>query len=973
MILSFLILHSAGKFVNDKDMRIWFDKPSSKLPLRSEGILKGSTNAHNVWEQNTLPIGNGDIGANIYGEIAEEHITFNEKTLWTGGPSKKRPNYMGGNVEENGRNGSLAKEIQDLFEAGKDDEAWKKCDKMTGTRDGIGYYQFFSDIFLTLHSDEKEATDFVRYLDLDTGIAAVNYQIGDTKYFREFFVSHPHNVLVLHLYKEGPANINVEIKPVPAHKSNLTITIDGYDISGELDDNQELYNGYMRVVKDGGTATTTSNSIKIENTNEVFMYMSAATDYKQEYPKYRTGENIGDIQKRVKQIVDKAVESGFDAVKKEHLADFTSMFSRTKLDIGQKPSDVPFNQLLDLYKNGKMSEEQGRVMEAVMFQYGRYLLMGSSRADSQLPANLQGVWNDQNDPAWQSDYHMNINLQMNYWLAPITDLAECQLPLFEYIEGLRKPGRLTTTIYTGINETEDIKEYGFMIHIANTPFGFTAPGTLFKWAWEPGTAPWILTNLYDYYEFTKDETILRNKLYPLLKEETIFYQRFAKPENQTARKLIISPASSPEQEPRTNGCAFENHMMWKLFNITILTAEKFGLDKDKIEGWKSTMSQIRGPIEIGESGQIKEWHNEGKLGSMGEKNHRHMSHLLSFYPLDMITIDTPDYLAATVVSLIDRGDLATGWATTQRVCSWARVGDGEKSFTILQKFIKNRIYSNLFDFCPPFQIDGNFGVTAGIAEMLLQSHLGSILLLPALPKAWSTGSFNGLIGRGNFQFNVTWANMKLKSVSVKSRSGNKLRLRYPGISRATPSSNANIKKINEDEIEFDTEINGVYTFTNFIEPERSNGPQSISTKRISNNQVFISWNQIEKAESYKVYRQIGEIKPLLIAKDVKSNSFIDNNNFLDTDVPSSQYYVSAVISGIETHKSIMLGSKEPYQVMKHKNHSTPQKMDRTTQKLYVILIYMIAGVVVCVLAIALATFRKLSNDENGYEPIDTKI
>lgn len=735
-------------------------------------------------------------------------------------------------------------------------------------------------------------------------------------------------------------------------------------MSGELEDNQLLFNGRMNIIHKGGTETVSDKSLKIADSDDILIYMSAATNYKQDYPKYRTGETMNDIQQKVKQTVDKAEDLGYEKVKDEHVKDHKSLFDRTRLDIGQKPSDVPFNELLDLYKNGKATKEQSRIIEAILFQYGRYLLIGSSRANSALPANLQGVWNDQNVPMWRSDYHLNVNLQMNYWLAPITDLAECEMPLFDYVEGLRKPGRLTTTIYTGINETEEIKEFGFMAHVANTPYGLTGPGIVFEWGWSPGTAPWILTNLYDYYEFTKDENILKNKLYPMLREETIMYQRLAKPENKTARKLVVSPAISPEQTPRTNGCAFESHMMWKLFNMTIETAEKFGFDQDKVAKWRETMSQIRGPIEIGESGQIKEWHNEGKLGTMGEKNHRHMSHLLAFYPMNMMSIDTPDYLAATIVSLIDRGDIATGWAMTQRVCTWARVGDGEKSFSVLQKFIKNRVYSNMFEFCPPFQIDGNFGVTAAIAEMLLQSHLDSILLLPALPSAWDTGSFDGLIGRGNFQFNISWVNMKLKKVSVKSRSGNKLRLRYPGISKATTNSNIDIRKINEDEIEFDTKINEVYIFENFVNINRFKGLKKATSKRISNNQVLITWNNDENAESYNIFRQIGDIKPIMIAKNILECHYIDNNNYIAECIPDSKYYYEPCSLEIRSNeKSHALKSFERVKKI-------PANSSKTTHTLTISIIIIFAILLSAIAAIIIMKAKKIK--ENSYEQIEVE-
>lgn len=757
------------------DLRLWYTKPSS------QGGVSGEDN---VWQQYTLPIGNGDMGANVYGEISNERLTFNEKTLWTGGPSESRPDYNGGNLEAQGKNGETMKQIQQLFAEGKDSEASSMCNQLVGTSEGYGAYQSWGNIYLTYNGiDDAAAENYVRDLDIKTAVSSVNYDVNGTHYSREYFVSNPDNVLVARLTAEGGDKLNLDIT-FPSNQGGATVAEgDTLLLAGEVSDNQMKYDSVLKAVPEGGEVTADGDTLTVSDADAVTVYVSADTDYKNEYPAYRTGQTAEELHAKVAGTVEAAAEKGFDAVKADHIADYSSLFSRVELDLGQTVSDKPTDELLAAYNAGTATAAEQRQLEVILFQYGRYLTLGSSRENSELPSNLQGVWNNKNNPSWSSDYHMNVNLQMNYWPTYSTNLAECAEPLIDYVDSLREPGRITAAIYAGI-VSEDGEENGFMAHTQNTPFGWTCPGWDFSWGWSPAAVPWILQNCWEYYEFTGDYEYMETYIYPMLKEEAKMYSAMLVKDEDG--KYVSSPTFSPETGPRTNGNTYEQSLIWQLFTDAITAGKLVGEDEALLADWQEKLDNLKGPIEIGDDEQVKEWYvetsyNKDENGNtLGEGfGHRHLSHMLGLFPGDLITADTPEWYEAARVSMNLRTDSSTGWGMGQRINTWARLGDGNRAHKLITDLFANGIYANMWDTHPPYQIDGNFGMTSGVAEMLLQSNAGYINLLPALPDVWENGSVDGLVARGNFAISMAWDFGRITTTEITANNGGEYKVLNP--------------------------------------------------------------------------------------------------------------------------------------------------------------------------------------------------
>ena len=602
-LLPVSVIPTRASAAEGNPLRLWYDEPASQgINILSAGSGYSDADGSNTWQQQTLPIGSGDMGANVYGEIVNEHLTFNEKTLWTGGPSDSRPNYMGGNVQNNGQNGAIMERVQQLFLEGRTSEAVSLCNQLVGTDQGYGSYQPWGDIYFDYSGISTSVTNYQRDLDLNTAIASVSFTHNGTDYTREFFISHDDNVLVGRLEANGSAKLNLDVR-FPS-KQGGTTTVQGNDtlvLCGQVSDNQLKYASYLTVVPEGGSVTGSGNKLTVTNADAIMVYVSAATDYKNTFWNedgtddyyYRTGETDAELAARVLADVNAAVEKGYEAVKATHLADYTELFDRVELDLGQTVSERTTDQLLAAYKNGEATEAEKRQLEVILFQYGRYLTISSSREDSQLPSNLQGVWNTLNNPPWASDYHMNVNLQMNYWPTYSTNLAECALPLIDYIDSLREPGRITAQVYNGA-------EVGFSAHTQNTPFGWTCPGWYFSWGWSPAAVPWILQNCWEYYEYTGDVEFMEEYLYPMMKEEAQFYDEILIEDNDG--KLVSAPAYSPEHGPYTLGNTYEQSLVWQLYEDTITAAETLGVDEDLVANWASNQANLKGPIEIGESG-----------------------------------------------------------------------------------------------------------------------------------------------------------------------------------------------------------------------------------------------------------------------------------------------------------------------------------------------------------------------------------
>ena len=893
------------------ELRLWYDEPTSQ-GTNILGAGSGyDTDEKNRWQQHTLPIGNGDMGANVYGEIASEHLTFNEKTLWTGGPSESRKDYMGGNSTEKGQDGASLKNIQKLFAEGKTSEATAACNNLlVGISNGYGAYQPWGDIYFDYKDiTEKNATEYQRDLDLKTAISTVSFKEDGTQYTREFFMSHDDDVLVARLEAKGSEKLNLDVR-FPSKQGGKTVA-EGNDtlkLCGALTDNQMKYASYLTVKADNGSVTGSGDKLTVKDASAVTVYLSAATDYKNAFYNedktedyyYRTGETDEALAKRVKETVDKAVEKGYKEVKATHLEDYQELFNRVSLNIGQTVSEKTTDDLLKTYKDGSASEPEKRQLENMLFQYGRYLTIASSREDSQLPSNLQGVWNSLTNPPWSSDYHMNVNLQMNYWPTYSTNLSECALPLIDYVDSLREPGRVTAKVYAGV-ESKDGEANGFMAHTQNTPFGWTCPGWAFSWGWSPAAVPWILQNCWEYYEFTGDTEFMEENIYPMLKEEATFYNQILTEDKDG--KLVSSPSYSPEHGPYTAGNTYEHTLIWQLYEDAAKAAEVLGQDTELAAKWKENQSKLKGPIEIGDDGQIKEWYEETTLDSMKPQGadpagHRHLSHMLGLFPGDLIA-QKEEWLQAAKVSMDYRTDNSTGWGMGQRINTWARLGEGNKAHELIQNLFKGGIYPNLWDTHAPFQIDGNFGYTSGVSEMLMQSNMGYLNLLPAIPDVWADGSVDGLIARGNFEVDMDWAKTSLTKAEILSKNGGECEIGYPGIAKAkivdSKGAEVTVEKVSEDRIKFNTTKGETYTMTEI--PERPVKAPANASAIYKDNTAIVTFDAVANAEKYVVYastdgttyNKVGEVE----GTEYKAEDFAEGTT----------YKVAAVVEGKEGEKT----------------------------------------------------------------------
>lgn len=756
------------------EMTLWYTKPAAHT---DEG-----------WEAQALPIGNGKIGAKIFGGVSKEYIQLNEKTLWSGGPTIE--GYNGGNNKSD--YGKTIAEIQQLLEQGKEAKATKAMQKLQGNETGLGAYQNFGEIQLSFPESEAPCDGYIRDLNLQNGAASVAFTRDGVPYQRSYFVSYPDNVLASHLSAGEGGALSFDITLNSAQGGSVSADGNRITLSGTVNDltkegekgpnaNDLRYAAVLELVLTGGESRANENgSITVTNAEAVEFFFSAATDYANDYPTYRSGNDPAPI---AEQAVKAAVKKGYESVYQSHLEDYQALFQNVTLDVGQEASCLPTDKLLESYEQGTTA---GKALETLYFQYGRYLLIASSR-DGSLPANLQGIWNNSNSPAWQSDYHMNVNLQMNYWPAYVTGLAQTALPLLDYVESLREPGRVTAKLYTGIGELlpdgkpDTSKATGWMVHTQNSPMGNTGPGSNWKWGWAPTAGAWITQNTYDYYAFTKDINMLAEKIYPAMEECALMWSQMLIYDSATDR-MISSPSFSPEHGPVSAGNTFDQSILWQLYTNVIegadaLEAAGMGerVNKALLVKLKEQLPKLN-PVSVGDWGQVKEWPQETdwtsqkKMKSMGiEFQHRHMSHLLGLYPFNYITKDTPEFFNAAKVSITQRGDGGTGWSKAQKICTWARLLDGNHSYKMLGELLKESTLSNLWDTHPPFQIDGNFGATAGIAEMLLQSQNGYISFLPALPDAWKEeGSFAGLMARGNFEVSLQWSEGRVRKATIKA-------------------------------------------------------------------------------------------------------------------------------------------------------------------------------------------------------------
>lgn len=758
------------------------------------------------WEEEALPIGNGSLGAKVFGFIGAERIQFNEKSLWSGGPLPDSSDYQGGNLQD--QHVFLA-EIRQALEKRDYNTAKELAEQhLVGPKTSqYGTYLSFGDIFIEFSQQGttlSQVTDYQRQLNVSKALATTSYVHKGTMFKREAFASFPDDLLIQRFTKEGAETLDFTIElsltrdlasdgKYEQEKSDykecqLDISTSHILMKGRVKDNDLKFASYLAWETDGDIRVW-SDKVQISGASYTNLFLAAKTDFAQNSASnYRKKL---DLEQQVKDLVEIAKEKGYTQLKSRHIEDYQALFQRVQLDL---EADVDVSTTDDLLKNYKPQE--GQALEELFFQYGRYLLISSSRdCPDALPANLQGVWNGVDNPPWNSDYHLNINLQMNYWPVYVTNLLETAFPVINYVDDLRVYGRLAAARYAGIVSQEG-EENGWLVHTQATPFGWTAPGWDYYWGWSPAANAWMMQTVYEAYTFYRDQDYLREKIYPMLRETVRFWNDFLH-EDRQAQRWVSSPSYSPEHGPISIGNTYDQSLIWQLFHDFIQAAQELGLDGDLLTEVKEKFDLLN-PLQITQSGRIREWYEEEEQYFQNEKveaQHRHASHLVGLYPGNLFSYKGQEYLEAARASLNDRGDGGTGWSKANKINLWARLGDGNRAYKLLAEQLKTSTLPNLWCSHPPFQIDGNFGASSGMAEMLLQSHTAYLVPLAALPDAWSRGSVSGLMARGHFEVSMRWADKKLLQLTILSRSGGDLQVSYPDIEKSVIEMNQEKAKV----------------------------------------------------------------------------------------------------------------------------------------------------------------------------------
>lgn len=809
----------------EKTLKLWYDQPA---PDNDKG-----------WVNRSIPMGNGYMGVNLFGGTSKERIQITENSLYDWGNDR--------GLRRRGLNN-------------------------------------FAEVYIDFDHDKVQ--NYKQELNIDKAVATINYEQDGVKYSREYFTSYPDKVMVIRLNASKKGALSFTLRPtIPfigeGKSGSVTAKDDLITLSGMMNYYKIKFEGQFKVIPDGGTMNATNDGrITVSNANSAVILIAVGTNYEIDSQVFLTEEatqkldGFPDPHEKVSNYLANAAVKTYEELLANHLADYTELYNRVNFDLGGIEPTVPTNILVDEYPNGVSST----YLEELAFQYGRYMLICSSRKGT-LPPHLQGIWNVYQRPPWSSQYLHDTNVQMAY--APVfstnlSELFDCYVDYFNAFMPLQKKYANEYIAQFNPSQLDPNGDNGWSGPFWSNPYDVPGKSKVAGF----GTGGWIGLMFWDYYDFTRDESLLAEKVYPVIYEQANFTSRFVQ---NFDGYLLAKPSSSPEQKIRdTIGTTFDQQMFYENHHNTLKAAEILKRDDNRLEIIEPQLPLLD-PIQVGKSGQIKEFRHEGYFDDLGDPNHRHSSMLLGLYPGQLINDKTPAWLDAAEVSLIKRSHKTTiGWARAERIAMWARVHKGEEAYSYYKELLSENYMHNLFNDHrgdPLFQADANYGATGGVAEMLLQSQDYIIAPLTALPSEWKKGSYSGLLARGNFEVSAQWNNGHAEKLEILSKSGGTLELKYPNVAKATIKT-SNGKSVNfvtksNDQISIETIKGQTFLITEIPMLIPVIAPSNLRIEDKKGDKIELTWNSSADASSYNVYCAVGNSPDYeLITSKVTSSNFV---------------------------------------------------------------------------------------------------